>query len=211
MRESNFRYHKLLILSGLLLLDSARAESDYSKYISTSLGMVNVSFAESDTVLSSSEDDDGAATKPGSGSASIMSFDMSYHVPTSAKREWFARMIIPFQPSSGNALVYGGFGMNHFFNGQSSDVMSNDSEVDVRITPKFRYYAGGQVGFGYLIYVTESAKKTDILMELGAQAGTIYAWKERWGIKGELSIGRGVGTKVSTTSMRMIVGTTYTF
>lgn len=212
-RLSTVLFKLLVFISIFSLPHVVQADSDLSKYVSASVGMVNVSFTESESVLTSGEvEDEGTENEtPGSGSASIMSLEFSYHKPFSVNKEIFGRFIIPFQPSSGNALIYGGGGMNYFFNGQGTDVKSESSHIDLRVTPKFRYYVGGLLGLGYLVYVTESAKKSDILLDLGAQGGVIYAYKERWGIKGEFSISRGVGTKVSTNTMRMMLGTTYTF
>lgn len=210
MFASKTKFKKItLCILGLLVNDNCLAKKELANYYSASIGMVNISFAESDSTLAGDEDEEDAP--PGSGSASVMSMELSYHVPTSLKKEFFFRTLIPFQPTTGNALILGGAGMNYFINGQSSAVQTDNEDIEIRIMPKFRYYVGGQISFGYLVYNTETAKKSDILMELGAQGGAIYAWNEHWGIKGEAGFGRGIGTKVATTGIRIMLGTTYTF
>lgn len=211
--RSVYKGHTASILL-LLIAPSVWGKAEFSDYVSFSLGMVNVSFTETESMLKSDDDDEpaeGANTGPGAGAASVMSLEMGYHRPWSEKKEIFGKFILPFQSAAGNALVYGGGGMNYFFSGQGAYLKGDFSEASVRIAPKLRYYAGGQLGLGYLIYTTQTAKKTDILFDLGAHGGMLYHWKDRWSWRAEVGMGRGVGTNVSASMMRMFFGTAFSF
>lgn len=182
---------------------------DLSDSLSISLGMVNVSFTESESTLASEEGEE--TEEAGSGSSAVISLDLTYNRPLDERKDFFARLIVPFMTSTGSGLVLGSGGMNYYFSGLSSDIKSEDPNVQVRISPDMRYYVGGELGFGYLIYTTESAKKSDILLNIGGHGGVLYSFRDHWSIKGELGIGKGVGTKVSTTMMKVFFGLSYTY
>lgn len=200
---------KLLLFSLLVLPVHHVLAADLADSFSISLGMVNVSFTESPSALESEEGEE--AEEAGSGSSAVISLDMTYNRPLDDKKEIYARGIVPFMPSTGAGLILGGGGMNYYFNGLSADVKRDDESVRLRISPSMRYYVGAELGFGYLIYTTESAKKSDLLLNIGGHGGMTYAFRDNWSFKGELGIGKGMGTKVSTTMMRVMLGLSYTF
>lgn len=183
--------------------------ADLSDSFSISLGMVNVSFTESESTLAS--DDGEEPEEAGSGSSAVISLDLTYNRPLDEKKDVYGRIIVPFMTTTGSGLVLGSGGMNYYFSGLSSDIKTDDQDVKVRISPDMRYYVGGELGFGYLIYTTESAKKSDILLNIGGHGGLLYSFRDHWSVKGELGIGKGVGTKVSTTMMKVIFGVNYTY
>lgn len=202
-------FFKLLLLSLFVFSAHQALAGDLSDSFSISLGMVNVSFTESQSAL---ESEDGEVTEEaGSGSSAVISLDMTYNRPLDDRKEIYARGIVPFMPSTGAGLILGSGGMNYYFNGLSSDITREDDGLRLRISPSIRYYVGGELGFGYLIYTTESAKKSDLLLNIGGHGGMTYAFRDNWSFKGELGIGKGMGTKVSTTMMKVMLGLSYTF
>lgn len=202
-------FFKLLLFSLLVFPTRQVFAGDLADSFSISLGMVNVSFTESQSALESEEGEE--AEEAGSGSSAVISLDMTYNRPLDDKKEIYVRGIVPFMPSTGAGLILGGGGMNYYFNGLSSDVKRDDGSVSLRISPSMRYYVGGELGFGYLIYTTESAKKSDLLLNIGGHGGMTYTFRDNWSFKGELGIGKGMGTKVSTTMMKVMLGLSYTF
>ena len=99
--------------------------------------------------------------------------------------------------------------MNYFFNQLNTDKMSIDKGTKITISPKFRYYVGGQVGSAYYVYTTETKKKSDILIELGAQAGIFYSIGERYGVHAEGFFGRGTGVNTTTNNLKLLVAMIY--
>lgn len=197
----------LVATSFLLSFSVFAADSDLENYLSLTTGMVNLSYAEVASQIK--QTNDTLKKEPGSGSASVLSVSASYHLPLDVKKEVYFSGIVPFSTASGSALMSASLGGNYFFNGISSSIRSENSDVVFKLKPKFRYYAGGDLGLAYLIYVTNTAKKTDFILDLGAHVGGIYSWKDRWNIKAEAGFGKGMGTKVSSTGMKLFAGVTY--
>lgn len=200
-----FKYFSIIGL--IISMNCLASDNDLENYFSLTTGMVNLSYTEVASQIKQSNDT--LKKEPGSGSSSVLSLSASYHIPLDVKKEVYFSGIVPFSTASGSALMSGNVGGNYFFNGVSSSIKSENSEVIFRLRPKFRYYAGGDLGLAYLIYVTKTAKKTDFILDLSAHVGGIYSWKERWGIKAEAGFGKGMGTKVSSTAMKLFVGVTY--
>ncbi len=207
------KIYRLAVLASFAIVSTKLSAAEYAHYFSSSLGMINMSFQEGETPISSLDPDEDEIIPrlQDSGTSSVLSMELSYHVPISAKMDYFGKLVLPIQLSSGDSYVYGGGGMNYFFGGLSSELSAENQTVRIRMTPRLRYYAGGQVGLGYLVYLTETAKKTDMVLDVSAHGGGIYSFRGRWGIKGEVGYGMGFGTNISTTGLRIFVGSTYTF
>ena len=86
----------------------------------------------------------------------------------------------------------------------------SDTNFEMKLIPKLRYYAGPSVGFGYIVYNTKSAIKNDLLFELGGQAGVIYTLNPVWALRAELGASRGIGALVSSTIIKILLGASYT-
>lgn len=200
---------KCLALSFLLALFSEQLyATSFDHYATASLSMVNLSYTETESQL---EDDNTLNDKtPASSSASVISLDVSYDIPLDIKKTMFFKGVFPFMTATGSSLVSLSGGMNYFFKSMSSSSSGVTPGSNLKVFPQWRYFAGGQVGVGYLIYTTDTAKKSDIMIQLAIQGGVIYNLGEKWGVKGELVIGRGSGTAASATNMSMMAGLTYT-
>lgn len=101
--------------------------------------------------------------------------------------------------------------MEFFINSLSSKVSYTGSGTNLKITPTLRYFWGFQGGLGYLTYSTETAKKSDLLFEIGLLGGIIYRISQKWGIRGQLDVARGTGVTTSTFNTKFMLGGSYYF
>jgi hypothetical protein len=167
--------------------------------------MVNVSFAENASGLKPKE---GSTPELASGSASIISLKASFDYIASPKRTYFGSAIVPL--FGGDYGVFMGLGgVNFFFNDLSSMFDFSDNGSSISIMPKKRYYWGLSTGLGYLIYSSETAKKSDIAFFLGGQGGIIYNIKPNLDLKADLTIGRLTGISTTSISMQAFFGISY--
>lgn len=201
-----------LFMGFLILLfgaNSAFAEEPHlHEMISISLGMVNVSVTENASTLSSTGTDSNETTAS-STSASVISIDAVYEFLTYTDKAYFIKLTAPMVSSDGSGFFLGGAGANFYFNSLSSMFSYADEGSRVTITPTFRYYVGGTAGLGYIVYNTETAKKSDLLFDLQLQGGAIYNFKKKWGMRGELGISRGTGVASSTIGIKLFIGVNF--
>lgn len=198
---------KSLLIFLSLISVSAMAKDEF---ITAGLGMVNVSYAESTTSIEA-EENTGVGVEATSGSISVITMAVNYEYPVTMNRSFFTRVNVPLLGSGDSTYLSTGVGMNYFFNQINTDQTSFDRGTTFTIIPKFRYYVGGQVGAAYFVYTTETKKKSDVLIELGAQAGILYAVGKRYGVHGEFFFGRGTGVNTTTNNMKLLVNMIYKF
>ena len=77
------------------------------------------------------------------------------------------------------------------------------------MNPKWRYFAGAEMGLGYLIYKTTEKKKGDVNAEFGPRGGVSYQINNKWGVKAEGIYTIGAGTITSSSSLKIMLGATY--
>jgi hypothetical protein len=182
---------------GILSLVHAR-----EKIISFSLGSLGTTYTESQSTIKSST----ASSTPAAGAASTVPLDMCYEFIASESKSYFFEIIGPLLPSSEDRYFYGGGGMNFYFKSVSSPSYYSDQNFNLTILPTWRYYWGLDGGAAYLIYSTKTAKKSDILGEIGAHVGTHYAINKTWSLRGQLGFARGVGVLTSATTIKILIG-----
>lgn len=100
-------------------------------------------------------------------------------------------------------------GVNFYFSSVGSPIYVSDQRMEIKVAPKFRYYAGPHFGAAYLVYNTKSATKNDVVIEAGGQGGVIYSISPKWGLRAEANISRGIGALVSSMTMKILLGGTY--
>lgn len=180
-------------------------------FLSTSFGMNNVTYTE---LQSSLQDSDGVtqAKTQLNGSASIMSLEVAYTHPIKTNQALFLRGITPLIGNE-NRMFSGGGGYQYFF----GDALISDVEIEsvdgsfVHFAPGFRYFASAHLDVSYLFYTGKSAKKTDLIFQIGPGAGVLYRWKERIDIKAQAEYAMGYGSVVTTTSIKILAGLTMQF
>lgn len=180
-------------------------------FVSTSIGMNNVTYTELQSTLTDSDGTSQQKTQL-NGSASIISLEISYTRPFKNNQAIFIRGITPLIGNE-NRMFSGGGGYQYYF----GDSIVSDIEIEsvdgsfIHFEPGLRYYISGNVDVSYLFYTGKTAKKTDLIFQLGPGAGVLYRWKDKIDIKAQAEYGIGFGSVVTTTSMRLLAGITMQF
>ena len=195
-----------------LLLIIFYSNNLYAKddFVTVGFGMVNLSFAESEVSIEE-EENTGQGVETSSGSISVITLAVNYEVPLSINRTFFTKINVPLVGSGDSTYLNTSVGMNYFFNQINTDQTSFDRGTKFTIVPKFRYYVGAQIGSAYYVYTTETKKKSDVLIELGAQAGVLYAIGKRYGIHADVFFGRGTGVNTTTNTLKAMAAMIYKF
>jgi len=205
------RARSALIVVLFLLIVSKVDANDFHPIINTSMGMVNVSLTENTSTLQatdedvvSDEEDSAAAT-----AASVISFEVNYEFKNYADKSYFVKAIVPLMTADGSGVFMGSVGANFYIGSLSSIFSFKDKGTQIYMVPKTRYYWGASTGVGYVIYNTISAKKSDIFFDLGVHGGMVYNFSKKWGMRGELGVGRGTGIATSSFGIKVFLGTSY--
>lgn len=204
----------LIILMGvsitLLSPNDSRGEDVQSipSVITFNTGMILSNFAENEDKLVTTDGSAGNAATAYSGSASIIPIDIMYENFNSLNTSWFVRAMGPLMSSTDNSYFSVGGGLNYYIGPIGSKAVFKGKKMELKIEPKLAYYFGGDLGVGYLVYNTVSEKKGDALLEIGGHGGIIYPLNPKWGLRGELGLTRSIGTLVSATQIKVLIGVT---
>jgi hypothetical protein len=177
--------------------------------LSISLGSISANYAEKADQLTTTDGTTAAATTPFAGTASSMPISLMYEYFPNLKRSYFAKATGPLLGSTPDRYFSGNIGLNFYFGKVATMAIVSDSNFEMKLIPKLRYYVGPSMGMGYLIYNTKSAIKNDLLLELGGQAGVVYTMNPSWAVRGELGASRGVGALVSATVIKILMGVSF--
>lgn len=197
----------LFILWILTGFSSASAGFDQSQ-VNFGGGMVNAGFTETPSGLQSTSSTATPETAA-SGSVATMSAFVDWEKFLSAETSVLSRAIVPLLPGAAGSYIGFGAGLNRYFKSLSSVGSFVTKDAKLTIVPKWRFYYGGMVTGAYLIYNTETAKKSDTQVELGGQAGAIYNKDQRWGYKSEFGFARAVGFNTTAMTMKIFFGAVY--
>ncbi len=204
---------KLFLVFIAFTLSSPLWAGSFYDEVSFRAGMVNISYTESASQLDTQSltEEEAAAAAPGAGAVSSMSLDMQYQFLSYPEKAFYLRGIVPLMSTGGGSFFMVSSGANFYFKSLSSKIHHNDDGSSLKLTPKWRYFWGFELGIGYLIYTTEYAKKSDVIFDLGAHVGASYNFNPKWGLSGDLTASRGTGAVVSTIGIKIFVGGTYYF
>jgi hypothetical protein len=207
------KHNKTFLKAGLLALlaqaNSAFTESTIPSVVSFSIGSISASLAENPDTLTST---DGTATtteEPYTGKASSMPLDIMYEFFPNLKRSYFLRGSGPLLASTPDRYFSGLAGVNFYFGHVGTNAVVKDFNFEMKLIPRLRYYVGPTIGVGYLVYNTKSATKNDTMLEVGGQAGVVYTIKPKWGLRAEIGGARATGVLISSTIIKILIGTTY--
>jgi hypothetical protein len=203
--------HALIAVSFKILTPDVSIADDVQSIpsvITFNTGMVISNFAESEDNLVTTDGSAGNTVPAYSGSASLIPIDIMYENFTSLNTSWFVRAMGPLISSTENNYFSVGGGLNYYIGPIGSKAVFKGKKMQLKIEPKLAYYFGGDLGVGYLIYNTISEKKGDALLEIGGHGGIIYPINEKWGMRGEVGLTRSIGTLVSATQIKALVGLT---
>lgn len=200
---------KLVCLIVAFIAQVSFADSKIPGQFSFSIGSISANYAENPDKLTATDGTTAAATVPYSGTASAMPFALTYEYFPNLTRAYSLKIIGPFMATSKDKYYSGTFGLNFYFGKVATMAVVSDTNFEMKLIPKLRYYAGPSIGMGYLVYSTKSAIKNDILFEIGGQGGVIYTLGPAWSLKGELGAARGIGALVSSTIIKILLGASY--
>lgn len=177
-----------------------------------SFGIVNISVNENESTLEVTDTDIVADGESGAESVNALatSFEVQYESQLSEKRNYVLKAMLPVSISGeGVGIFLLGGGVNFYLNPMGSNYSLNVRGTTLSIIPRYRYYWGMSTSFGYLIYNTVSAKKSDVFFDLGAHLGGAYNFGKDWALRGEAGIARGIGVTTTSMSMKVLLGVTY--
>ena len=207
LRKTTIKEYSLCLLMFISLVQPSIVLSKivYMDQLSLSIGMVMNSFTQVQEAI------EGEA-KSGA-SDSMLSADLNYEIFQ------FRNMSHVFKMTGSGVLMntidkyYGvGYGVRWYFGSEGTRVILKDKVVDLQLTPKFRYYAGANIGGYYMVYRPEPGGeeiRNDIGVETGGHAGVMYGNHHKRSYKAQLNFLMGSGAETSSTIIQFFVGTTF--
>lgn len=195
------------IIAALLILISCNVQAagnGFHDVISFNMGMISHSVTENESTLTQTDDSvqsEDTTTAAGSSAVSAISFNLNWEFKTEQKKSYFVQAFVPMMTTGGAGVFLGGVGMNWYLNDMGSKYTYVQNGTELTIIPKFKYYWGASTGIGYVVYNTESAKKSDVFFDLGVHGGGVYGIGTNRGIK--LEVGASRATGVATTGIKI--------
>lgn len=187
------------------LIPLANANEVIEKEITYSIGLVNASYAEGQSVLTGKNVSEAA-----SGSVSSISGHVEYKFAPGLERSYYFSGTFPLMSSPTGSYFGAHFGAEFYFGTSSgSKVSYSHSGTSIKLKPKNLYFWSLESGLGYLVYNTETAQKTDLLLDLGGNLGMIYTMSENWRLKATVGMTRGTGVVTTTMEMKAFFGLSY--
>jgi hypothetical protein len=166
--------------------------------------MASVSYTEQEGSITGEN-----VKEPASGSLSIITSNLYWKFLP--KNNWsnFVEVYFPLIPGGGSTFLGASFGTEYFFSEDNAVIREKTADFEIEVNPKFRYYATGAISAFYFSYETESSQKNDINVSLNLGGGAIYSLSKDYGIKADLSVGRGVGVITSTFAVKAFASFIY--
>ena len=147
-----------------------------------------------------------------SGSSSLISADINYEIFQFRKLSHVFKMtgsgILP-----GIEKYYGvGYGVRWYFGSEGTRVRLSGKVLDVDLTPKFRYYAGVNVGGYYSVYKPEPNGveiRNDLGVEFGGHGGIMFGNHHKRAYKAQVNVFMGNGSETSSMLIQFFFGATF--
>lgn len=192
-----------LVAAGLTVSCAFALDTPGKSFWTASGGISSLSFQEKEALQNEDTDFEKNAQ---SGSASILSLNLTRQIPFDSNQSVFIRGMTPAFTGESRLFLAGG-GYSYFF----GDTIISDTEITlgegkITVQPGFRYYVGVQSDVGYLFYTSETARKTDLVFELGGHAGALYRWRDKMDIHAQVEFSQGIGSVANTTNLRYFLG-----
>jgi hypothetical protein len=174
----------------------------FSDELSILLGMSNTSFTENQSTLTGPNISEAA-----SGSISGMNALLHYRFKNDTSRSWFAQANLPIMSGATGSYLSGGGGIEFTWGEISAKSILKDSTTSLVVYPRMRYFLAIETNIAYIAYLTETAKKSDTLLELGGYGG-ISAKLGKYYLRAQGGVDRGVGVNTSTFGFKAFFGGT---
>ena len=203
--KETLKYPPLLLLLSLSLSSKTFASIIYMDQLSLSVGMVMNNFTQVQEAIEG-EAKSGATD-------SMLSADLNYEIFQ------FRNMSHVFKMTGSGVLVntidkyFGiGYGVRWYFGSEGTRIKLSDKVLDLHLTPKFRYYAGINLGGYYVVYRPETGGeeiRNDIGVETGGHFGIMYGNHHKRAYKAQVNMMLGTGAETSSTIIQIFFGTTF--
>lgn len=194
---------RFIILS-FLLLGSALADEELLEELTYSIGAVNASYSEGQGNLTGEN-----VQEPASGSVMSISGNVNWKFKPGLERSYYLSGTFPLVPNPQGSYFGVHIGMENYFGRMGSRMRLNNSGTTLKLKPGNNFFWGLEGGIGFLAYSTESAKKTDLLLDLGALVGMNYIYNDNWQFRMTAGFGRGTGVVTTVMEMKVFGGITY--
>ena len=184
----------------------------YHDMISYNVGMVNLTVAENESSIKQTDTSvttTDTSTKGSSSAVSAISFQLSWEFKTYSKLAYFTKLSVPLMSGQGTGVFGGDVGFSMYLNPLGAKYSYVQNGTTLVIIPKFKYYWGAFGGTGYVVYNTESARKSDVFFNLGVHGGMVYSMGDRWGFKAEIAASRTTGVATTGIMMNLFMGASY--
>jgi hypothetical protein len=204
MQITSFR---IFVLFTALFQTTVAFGKEFIEEITYSVGMVNASYAENEGTLTGQNVSEAA-----SGSISSISGNVLWKFLPGIDKSVYLSGTFPLMVNPQGSYFGAHSGIEFYFgNKMGSRMRMENSGTTIRIKPGNYYFWGLEGGVAYLAYSTLTAKKTDILLDLGAFAGGTYLINDNWQLRGQAGFSRGTGVQTTVTEMKFFVGVTKHF
>lgn len=187
----------------LLISFHVHADEELLDEITYSIGAVNASYSEGQGNLTGEN-----VAEPASGSVMSISGNVNWKFAPGLEKSYYLSGTFPLLPNPTGSYFGAHVGMESYFGKVGSRMRMNNSGTTLKLKPGNNFFWGLEGGVGYLVYSTESAKKTDLLLDVGALIGMNYNYNEKWQFRGQAGIARGTGVVTTTMEMKIFVGVT---
>jgi hypothetical protein len=187
-----------------LLISVAHADEELLQELAYSVGAVSASYAEGAGNLTGEN-----VQKPASGSVMSISGSINWKFRPGIQRSYYLNGTFPLLPNPQGSYFGLHLGMENYFGRMGSRMRLNNSGTTLKLKPGNNYFWGLEAGIGYLAYSTESAKKTDVLLDVGGLLGMNYVYNDNWQFRFTGGLTRGTGVVTTVIEMKVFAGVTY--
>lgn len=188
----------------MLLIGSAFADEELLEELTYSIGAVNASYAEGQGNLTGEN-----VQEPASGSVMSISGNVNWKFKPGLERSYYLSGTFPLVPNPQGSYFGAHVGVENYFGKMGSRMRLNNSGTTLKLKPGNNFFWGLEGGIGFLAYSTESAKKTDLLLDLGALVGMNYIYNDNWQFRMSAGFARGTGVVTTVMEMKVFGGITY--
>lgn len=192
-----------------LTLLNVHAESMFYNSFSVNVGMINHSVTETESNLTKTDNVETTTTdetKEAAKAVSAISLNGSYEFLPTQNRTFFVAGSAPLMSTGGTGIYAFGGGVNWYLSELSTKYSYESRGSTIVITPEFKYYWGLNSGVGYLVYTTESSKKSDLFFDIGLHGGGGYALSQKRSLKFEAGVGRTTGVATNGFKINVFFG-----
>ncbi len=170
--------------------------------------MVNNSVIENESGISMT---DSSIVDPNiAGSAALavsnISLSMNWSFLLEKKSSLGLFIVAPVIVATATSFFMSGLRYRRFLYSMSSGFNYSQGGIIFNIQPRMRYFVGGSLSSGLLIYNTDSSKKTDLSFNLGLESGMMYQWNKKYSIEASLAMVKRTGVITSGMGMNIFLG-----